>query len=575
MELLHQKTISSPCFKGFKIAPPAKGDKAIKYVLKKTERNYVDTFSFLTALTSMTGFAVGGYGLLSDQLHDIRTGKTKSLETKVIENKNISEKFKHFGPSSEQIILVSKKGSKEGAKTIVPSTKTAKIGLMFAKVGIAFSGIAGIFNGISMGLPLMAAGESLNLAASPIIETPLGTGLFGVALAAVFSGRALEHDPMLRLDLVKLSQKTGLKAKAGYILENVVGCAKEVLGTAKLFGKSIGHLFSTDKTAKTEAVSFFKNNVFSIKPKNLVFQEFINKEGIVSTKLAFRNNPYLMHAASLVLAIGGTTLALSSLLKKKTGQKVGLKTYEIGGSLDNLSLSRSGWEKAAMAGGPSGKLAGNLLGLSGLTILAGQPGVDEKWGRGTQWAGTALLFAVFAVERRAKAFNSENAKEAFTSLIRQHNIDLTKLFPEGKLGEKIANSEFKTRLDSIINFVKDEEEKKEAGPIKKFFTNILNKIIKPKAPVEKSEKIMEDETLNSLLAFAKEKIEGKSYQNDNFDFVKEFKEYTKNNSNISHKNIEAAIEHDQKDGKFRDGNFDELKKILEDESNEKFVSEEA
>jgi len=563
MESLRPKNIT-PTFKGYKIAPPVDGEKAVKYLLKKREYNFIDTLSFVTALTSMTGFAVGGYGLLQDHFHDLKTGANKNI--KKIDNKNFSEKFKDFGPSAQkQIISASKNAEKGGAKTIVPSTKTAKIGLVFAKIGIAFSGIAGIFNGISMGLPLMAAGESLNLAASPIIETPVGTGLFGIALAAVFSSRALENDPVLKMDKNKLAEKNGVIEKAKYILQNTAGCAKEVWNSAKLFGKNIGGLFV--KTKRTEAMSFFKDSVFSIKPKSLMVQKFVDKDGLVSVVTTFKNNPYLMHAASFVLAIGGATLAISSLIKNKVGQKVGLKTYEVGGSLDNLSLSRWGFEKASMAGSPSAKLAGGLMGASGLTILAGQPAVDEKWGRGTQWLGTALLFSVFAVERKANAFKSSGAKEKFTSLISQHSIDLTKLFPKGALGEKIAG---KSRLDRIIDVIKPEEKLKDAkieGPIKRF----INKLIKPKPPVVKAVLGAEDKELKGILDFATETFDGKAYSSENLDFVKEFEKYANEKKiDVNMEKVRAAIAHEG-----NDGNLEEITTSLNKLSEMQFEKEAA
>lgn len=555
MEVLHPKNLAAQTFTG---APSVVLKKVSPrtYLLKHKEVKYVDTLSFLTALTSATGFAVGGYGLLSDHAFDRKSGKKQELI--VVENKNISEKFKNFGPSSQQIIKAGKSGATDGAKTIVPSTKTAKIGLIFAKIGIAFSGVAGIFNGISMGLPLMAAGEALNLGASPIIETPLGTGLFGIALAAVFSGRALEHDPLLRLDTVKLSQEKGFGKKASYVSKNIGNCLKSVGSTAVAFAKYTGQLFSTNKNVRTEAVGFFKNNVFSIKPKSIVIQEFIDKNGKVIIKTAFKNNPYLMHAASLVLAVGGGTLALSSIIKSKNGQKVGLKTYEVGGGIDNLSLSRSGFEKAAIAGTPTQKLAGGLLGLSGLTILAGQPGVDEKWGRGTQWIGTALLFAVFAVERKANAFKRISEKTKLSSLIRQHNIDLTKLFTKAELSEVLPCG--KKRIDNILKYVADNK----------------------KNPIE-------DPTVKALIDFAEKKLGGHSYKVKSFDysktgfrvkkgnmkdfnFLEAFERYSRKNAatknmNLNMEKIKAAVSKEDGEGIFKD-----ITSSLATETEEKFRS---
>jgi len=458
---------SNQNFTGYKVNPK----NAKEFMLKKKIPQVWDTFSFLTALTSATGFAIGGAGLLSDYLSNEK-GKEKSSLKK---NTPVPDSFKNFETASLQDSAPStEKGKKkEGAKTIVPSTKFSKMGLTFAKIGIAFSGIAGIFNGVSMGLPLMAAGEALNLCASPIIETPLGTGIFGIALAAVFSGRAMENDPELKIDKTKLKEKVGLKNKAEFIGKNMAGCAKEVWTSSKVMATNIKDLFS--KTKRPEAVAFFRDNVFSIKPKKLVVQEFIDENGLVKIVRGTKNNPYLMHGASLLLAIGGLTLALSSLLKNTTGQKVGIRTYEVGGSLDNLSLSRSGMEKAAVAGAgsPVTKLAGYLMGASGLTILAGQPGLDEKWGRGTQWVGTALLFSVFAVERWPKAFKVLESQPEFKSLVRQWEVDLTKLYSNKDLKPKLA-SILKGLPEGELNKIEDSTVKKILQTMEEVFTKKEN-----------------------------------------------------------------------------------------------------
>lgn len=566
MEVLHPRKTVSPNFKGYKIFVPKAGEKAQGlYQLKKPVFSGWDTMSFLTALTTVAGFGIGGATLIGDHFYDLKHGKNKKekkLGTEVVENKNASKAFENVGDSCQkQVYYVDKKNCKdkdEGARTITPSTKTAKMGLSIAKIGIAFSGIAGIFNGISMGLPLMAVGEALNLGASPIVETPLGTGLFSIALAAIFSGRALEHDPQLKMDMSKLSGMKSFKEKAGYVLKNMGDCTKEVWGTAKLFGQKIGHLCL--KETRPEAVSFFKNNVFTIKPKALAIQESINSEGLMRTKITFKNNPYLMHAASFVLAIGGLTLALSSIAKFKKGEKVGLKTSEVGGGIDNLSLSRSGWEKMAKGGSTSTKLAGGLLGASGLTILAGQPGADTKWGRGTMWIGTALLFAVFAVERRANAFKKIVSKNELTSLVRQTYIDLTKLHPDGELGQKVTGSRFKTRLSSIIDFVKDEEKPKDPG----FFKKLFNKNAKAKEPEKKE--ALEGETIKHLQNFVDDEINNKLYKGDDFNIKAAFKTYAKNNNvKISDETIEKAFSVDS-----RVGNAKELTNELKAQSDELF-----
>ena len=322
------------------------------------------------------------------------------------------------------------------------------------------------------------------------------------------------------MDYSKLTKENGIRKNALYILNNMKGCAKEVWNSAKTFGKNIGGLFM--KSKRPDAVSFFRDSVFSIKPKQIIIKELINQDGEIKIATAFKNNPYLMHAASLVLAVGGATLALSSVFKNKKGQKIGLKTYEAGGSLDNISLSRSGLEKAAISSHSSGRLAGNLLGLSGAAILAGQPGVDEKWGRGTQWLGTSLLFAVFAVERSAKAFKSISKESELTSLVRQWEVDLTKLYTKSELSEKIAGSKFKTRLDSIISSVK----------------NYGNK-----------DGVIEDKKFESIVNALKNTLENKSYnQKSSAEMMADFEKHIMDNNKDFVADFKKAFRHEGNDG---------------------------
>lgn len=488
------------------------GKKAGNFVLKKSEKPIFDTLSFLTATTSMLGFAVGGSGLTSDWINDLSTKKN-------IKNNDISKDTKKSPFDSIATRPIQKKDD-GGAKTIVPGTAFSKIGLKFAKVGIAFSGIAGIFNGISMGLPLMSLGETLNLCSSPIIETPLGTGLFGIALSFVFSGRALEKDPMLKMDSNTLHNKKGLVAKAGYVVDNMLGCAKSVLSTGKQFAVKTTKLFNSDKAKRLEGLNFYRDNVFTFKPKKIVVQEFLNHEGKVVLKTTFQNNPYLMHAASIVLAKGGTTLAISSLINKKKGQKVGLKTYETGGSLDNLSLSRTGVEKFITARTLPEKVSGALQSLCGVTICSGQPGVDEKWGRGIQWVGTALLFAVFAVERFPKAFKLVKEKALPESLIRQWEVDLTKLYSRDELKQTVKVGDKETsRLNTIIKDIVDGNE---------ITDERLNKVVS---------------SIRNVVGDGKNGFDSKT----NDIKLKLIDEMKKNNSNLTDENIAEFFKYDGKE----------------------------
>lgn len=468
---------------------------------------FTSVLGLLTAFTSALGFGVGGAGLLYDQaLHgNGKKQKPKTTQEKAAPPRNaaiksedlysgfninnnlarISQSFKGndkvqsladpqldlFKEFHAQEIYSHKDGNSnenaggEGSvHEIAPESGFGKIGLKFAKVGIGFSGVAGIFNGIAMKLPLMAFGEGLNVAASPIIQTPVGLGLFGVALAAVFAGRALENDPLLKLNTAVLRSKKG-PAKLAYILSNTLNSAKEVGKSFTTISKNIFKL-AGNNNARKSAIRFFKDEVFSIIPKTVIFSEEINFKGLVNLKTMMKSSPYLMHAASTVLAAGGLLLTIGSLLRIGIVQKLGLKTFETGGSLDNLSLSKWGAEKYVLAENGSAKAAGAMLAASGLTILSGQPAVDEKWGRGLQWAGCSLLFSVFAVERLAELVSAVKGRRNVTStlptqLIRQWQVNLVDLLKLQKGHDlekavpKDCRKEFKKELIELIEIVKN------------------------------------------------------------------------------------------------------------------------
>src|SRR5574344_2275377 len=83
-------------------------DKPVK--LLKREIPIWDTLSFITAFTSMAGFAIGGSGLTSDWLNDLTHNNKKSTTNK------LPNAFKDFSKTG-------KKKNNEGAKIIVPGTK--------------------------------------------------------------------------------------------------------------------------------------------------------------------------------------------------------------------------------------------------------------------------------------------------------------------------------------------------------------------------------------------------------------------------------------------------------------------
>src|SRR5574344_904941 len=121
-----------PKFKGL-----VSGKNAGEFVLKKRNVPYWEMVSFLTACTSMIGFAVGGSGLTSDWLNDLSKKKTKNNLVSNANSKSERTAFSAFSNSktvTENVEKTSKK-SKEGAKTIVRGTPFSKLGLKFAKIG--------------------------------------------------------------------------------------------------------------------------------------------------------------------------------------------------------------------------------------------------------------------------------------------------------------------------------------------------------------------------------------------------------------------------------------------------------
>jgi hypothetical protein len=396
-------------------------------LLKKTPvMNYI---SLLTAMVSSIGFGVGGTGLMYD--HFAKKGKKENKNAH--HNRFNDEVYKAFVKLNDALDKI-EGNHHEGVKDIEPETPFGKLGMKFAKIGIAFSGIAGFFNGISMKLPLMSFGEGMNVVASPIINKPEGLGIFSIGLATVFASRALENDPQLKLNENVLKTKQGILAKAGYVAENMLGSVKEVGKSAKVVISNIGKLFTSERAV---AADFFKWEMFAVKPSKMMVYESISDKGISYLKTSMKSSPYLMHTASAILAVGGVLLTVGSLFKQPKVQKTGLITSEVGGSLDNLSLSKWGLEKYALADSASAKTAGALLAASGVTILSGQPNVEKDYGRALQWLGCALLFAVFVVERKHELGNAIKSlgkmkktglKTENTGIIRQFEIDLQKMF---------------------------------------------------------------------------------------------------------------------------------------------------
>jgi len=493
--------------------------------LAKKEIPIIDILSFITAFTGFTGFSIGGAGLLYDFLNDIRTKKGK-IPVPVDSLLDKNDVFTEFKAKIKTNTI--KNQHKAGVNTVTPNTEFGKIGLQFAKAANGISAAAGVFNGLSMRLPLISVGELINIGASPVLETPFGTGLFGIALASIYAGRALDLDPSLKLDPIKFNSCPTIGKKAFCVYENIINSIKEVLKSSKLFYKNFIGLFTSDRK---NSINFFTSNLFSVKPKQLLLQEFVNKEGKTVLKVAFKNNPYLMHLASLILATGGGILAISSILNFPVGQKIGLRTFNVGNMFDNMSLMRWGMQKSVMSRTAAEKVSGKMCEIAGGGILASQPGIDATWGRGIQFVGIAALMASFAFDRThnvIRLFKNSSTKEELISLVRQWELDLTKIFPDKK--------SFKENIDSIMKSVNQD-------------TEFYNQELKTIYETVKSVIIQEKQNINSvnnLFSFNPDsKIMAKKIEKAIFDkFGEKYKDIIQhygNDANFTNtiKNLEA------------------------------------
>ncbi len=373
-----------------------------KAFIKSKKFPIMESLAFVTALISAVGFGVGGSGLIYDFFRVGNNGK-KNKNKNSLENPNsIFQKIKgsEFQSFRESYIKLhnaaatsGKNSKKEEVGRIEPETRFGKIGMIFAKIGVGFSGIAGAFSGLVMRLPLMALGQATNVAAAPILDTPTGFGLMSIGLSAIFAGWALEKDPSLKLNPVMLASKKGLVSKTGYVISNIMGGVKEVGKSTKTVFKNLFNLAIRSK--RKEAAEFMRDHIFAIRSRTVEVSEKLLADGSKAFETVMKSSPYRMHAASAILAIGGALIVGATMLKNKFGQKLGFKASEIGGSLDNISLSMQGLE-TVMRGNPG---SGIPMAIAGAAILAGQPHIDKKDGRGIQWLGCAALFLYFFVER--------------------------------------------------------------------------------------------------------------------------------------------------------------------------------
>lgn len=372
------------------------GSDAPLYAVKNSNfiKRTLPLTAFLGAVVSFLGYLAGGIGLSYDC-------------------------YKEKGNSLKNMFLIKNDKSKkeEGIKTITASTKIGQAGMKMAKIGVAASAVSGFTCGLGEGIPTMAIGEATNIGSAKIIETPIGTALFGIGIASIFSGLALENTPELKINKYKLMAAEGIKNKSSLILKNIGGVVKEVLSSVVEIAKSV---FSLKE---------LKENFFRLKPRTIVFQEMINKDGIVSVakKLRHKKN-YVMHAASFTLALGGVGIIISSLLNQKKAQKKSLQVEEGGFLFDNLGITQYGLDKWTT----NGKSAGASFATGGVINAISQfMGLDNKEGRAVQWLGIALVFLGFSIDRgKTLAKDLKNAKqmEALTDVVREWKLDLTHLF---------------------------------------------------------------------------------------------------------------------------------------------------
>lgn len=380
-----------------------------KVIEKSPLKKAIPIAAFLSSTIGALGYFLGGAGLLYD----------------------IYDDKKHNRPK-----IKTKKG--DGVKTVTANTKLGQIGMNCAKVGIAASSVANIACGVGEGIPLMALGEFPNLAAANIIETPIGTGLFGIGIASIFAGLALDNTPNLKLNSLDLMAEKGFVNKTKLILNNMGNAAKETASSMLDLVKNIPH------------PSFYKENFLELTPKSLVLIESVNKDGKVILGKVLRNRKnYLMHAASFVLTMGGVGIIITSILNKKKAQEASLKTEEGGFLFDNFGITKYGIDRLSTGN----KTAGGSFIFGGIFNAISQfVGLDNKDGRALQWLGIAGVFFGYAIDRGkhlANELSKSKARAELTRVVREWTIDLSKLITDSKELKKLQK-EIKLQGDAFI-----------------------------------------------------------------------------------------------------------------------------
>lgn len=387
-------------------------------------KKVLPTLAFSCSAVGSIGYLLGSVGLFYDCYHD---------------------KKNNIKPKQE-----------EGVKTIRANTKLGEFGLNCTKVALTATATAGMACGLGEGIPLMALGEASNLSSARIIETPVGTGLFGIGIASIFAGMALDNTPALKMNEFDFMASKNWKEKSHLVIKNMCDTAREI-------GSSI---FEIAKNSYKP--SFWKDNILKITPTTVVFSEKIDKDGIISLSKELRHNKnYLMHAASFTLALGGLGIILSTAVNQKKAQKAGLNVEESGFLFDNLGITKYGIDKFTT----NGKSAGAYYAVGGVINAISQfVGLDNKEGRALQWMGITGVFLGYSIDRGKNLRNAIlNSKErsALTRVVREWKIDLAKvvkkedlpkLLKEIKiqgmdLNAKITNDAFNGFVDELEAFI--------------------------------------------------------------------------------------------------------------------------
>jgi len=412
----------------------------IKYKVKNSTflKKAAPIIAFAGAITASLAYLTGSIGLFYDiyadkkqknnNKHAAPTPTKKLLPTSNLIDLKLSFK-QDIGKEDE------------GVKTIIPTTKFAKNCMNVAKFGIMASATSGLACGIGEGMPIMALGEATNLGASNIIETPLGTGLFGIGIASIFASYALDNTPNKKLNHFKVLAKNTISEKAKIYLENLGSTVKEVFSS---MGEIAKNFYKPD---------FIKENILRFRPKNLIFQENIDQHGVIAITRTLRHNKnILLHAASFTLGLGGSALVLTSLLKAKKAQKAALKVEEGGFLVDNIGMAKIGLDKITT----NQKLSGRNFAVGGIINAISQfMGIDNKDGRAMQWLGIFFVFTGFSVDR-GKFLKNEltksRAREALTDVVREWSFDLSKIFKDKKeLNNVIKELQLESKDKPVLN----------------------------------------------------------------------------------------------------------------------------